>query len=99
MTEHDDGGATEAAADPVALATRVRRSFDASVGSIVFGMEDGAVSIFGLVFDVAASAPRSSPSFAGGSVTKPATAAAPAMPSVSRQHRHVMGRLSRRPLR
>jgi VIT1/CCC1 family predicted Fe2+/Mn2+ transporter len=35
----------------------VRRSFNASVGSIVFGMEDGAVSIFGLVFGVAASAP------------------------------------------
>lgn len=47
----------EAAADSAPLATRVRRSFDASVGSIVFGMEDGAVSIFGLVFGVAASAP------------------------------------------
>ena len=47
----------EAAADATPLVTRVRRSFDASVGSIVFGMEDGAVSIFGLVFGVAASAP------------------------------------------
>jgi vacuolar iron transporter family protein len=33
---------------------RVRASFMASVGDIVFGMEDGAVSIFGLVFGVAA---------------------------------------------
>lgn len=39
------------------LAARIRRSFDSSVGSIVFGMEDGTVSIFGLVFGVAASAP------------------------------------------
>jgi VIT1/CCC1 family predicted Fe2+/Mn2+ transporter len=41
------------------LGTRIRRSFDASIGSIVFGMEDGTVSIFGLVFGVAASAPDS----------------------------------------
>jgi VIT1/CCC1 family predicted Fe2+/Mn2+ transporter len=41
------------------LAGRIRRSFLASVGSIVFGMEDGTVSIFGLVFGVAASAPDS----------------------------------------
>ena len=41
------------------LRARIRRSFDASVGSIVFGMEDGTVSIFGLVFGVAASAPDS----------------------------------------
>src|SRR6516162_10000065 len=33
--------------------------FVASVGSIVFGMEDGTVSIFGLVFGVAAAAPDS----------------------------------------
>jgi vacuolar iron transporter family protein len=44
---------------PPTMWTRVRRSFDASVGSIVFGMEDGTVSIFGLVFGVAASAPDS----------------------------------------
>ena len=37
------------------LGGRVRASFMASVGDIVFGMEDGAVSIFGLVFGVAAS--------------------------------------------
>ncbi len=36
------------------VGARVRRSFDQSVGSIVFGMEDGTVSIFGLVFGVAA---------------------------------------------
>jgi vacuolar iron transporter family protein len=33
---------------------RLRESFRASVGDIVFGMEDGTVSIFGLVFGVAA---------------------------------------------
>jgi VIT1/CCC1 family predicted Fe2+/Mn2+ transporter len=42
------------------LAGRVRRSFIDSSGSIVFGMEDGTVSIFGLVFGVAAAAPDSS---------------------------------------
>ena len=41
------------------LIGRIRRSFDASFGSIVFGMEDGTVSIFGLVFGVAFSAPDS----------------------------------------
>jgi len=46
-------------AHPLTVWARVRRSFDASVGSIVFGMEDGTVSIFGLVFGVAASAPDS----------------------------------------
>ena len=33
---------------------RVRRSFADSAGTIVFGMEDGTVSIFGLIFGVAA---------------------------------------------
>jgi vacuolar iron transporter family protein len=37
----------------------VKASFYESVGDIVFGMEDGTVSIFGLVFGVAASAPDS----------------------------------------
>ncbi len=37
------------------LWTRIRRSFRASFGDIVFGMEDGTVSILGLVFGVAAS--------------------------------------------
>jgi VIT1/CCC1 family predicted Fe2+/Mn2+ transporter len=39
---------------PRTLAGRIRGSFLDSVGSIVFGMEDGTVSIFGLVFGVAA---------------------------------------------
>ena len=38
---------------------RVRRSFLSALGAIVFGMEDGTVSIFGLVFGVAASATNS----------------------------------------
>ena len=42
-----------------AVWTRIRGSFLDSVGSIVFGMEDGTVSIFGLVFGVAAAAPDS----------------------------------------
>jgi VIT1/CCC1 family predicted Fe2+/Mn2+ transporter len=33
---------------------RLKASFLASAGDVVFGMEDGAVSIFGLVFGVAA---------------------------------------------
>jgi vacuolar iron transporter family protein len=37
----------------------VWQSFMSALGSIVFGMEDGTVSIFGLVFGVAASAPNS----------------------------------------
>jgi VIT1/CCC1 family predicted Fe2+/Mn2+ transporter len=53
-------GTAPAQADPNrTLAGRIRRSFLASVGSIVFGMEDGTVSIFGLVFGVAAAAPDS----------------------------------------
>lgn len=39
----------------------VEKSFSASFGDIVFGMEDGTVSIFGLVFGVAASAHSSAP--------------------------------------
>jgi len=54
---------SDAAAGPAhairTLTGRIRRSFIASVGSIVFGMEDGTVSIFGLVFGVAAAAPDS----------------------------------------
>jgi vacuolar iron transporter family protein len=38
---------------------RVWASFDDSIGEIVFGMEDGTVSIFGLVFGLAASAANS----------------------------------------
>lgn len=35
---------------------KVKKSLDDSIGEIVFGMEDGTVSIFGLVFGLAASA-------------------------------------------
>ena len=42
------------------LVSRVRQSFHASVGDVVFGMEDGTVSIFGLVFGVAVSTDQSS---------------------------------------
>jgi vacuolar iron transporter family protein len=38
-----------------ALATRLRRSLATAIGDVAFGMEDGAVSIAGLVFGVAAS--------------------------------------------
>jgi VIT1/CCC1 family predicted Fe2+/Mn2+ transporter len=41
------------------LAQRIKDLLLASAGNIVFGMEDGTVSIFGLVFGVAASAPSS----------------------------------------
>jgi vacuolar iron transporter family protein len=36
------------------LLARLRASLEASAGDVVFGMEDGTVSIFGLVFGVAA---------------------------------------------
>jgi vacuolar iron transporter family protein len=53
-------GPGRAAADqPGTLVGRIRRSLTDSAGSIVFGMEDGTVSIFGLVFGVAAAAPDS----------------------------------------
>jgi len=41
------------------LLQAIWQSFMSSLGSIVFGMEDGTVSIFGLVFGVAASATNS----------------------------------------
>lgn len=41
------------------IAQKLTDSLVASAGNIVFGMEDGTVSIFGLVFGVAASAPSS----------------------------------------
>jgi vacuolar iron transporter family protein len=50
---------TTAASSSGTLAQRVKDSLLASAGNIVFGMEDGTVSIFGLVFGVAASAPSS----------------------------------------
>ena len=42
------------------LLQRIAKSFSESVGDIVFGMEDGTVSIFGLVFGVASSTTSSS---------------------------------------
>jgi VIT1/CCC1 family predicted Fe2+/Mn2+ transporter len=44
---------------PRSLSQKVWQSFMSALGSIVFGMEDGTVSIFGLVFGVAASATNS----------------------------------------
>src|SRR5262245_47335405 len=41
------------------FAQAVKASFSESIGDIVFGMEDGTVSIFGLAFGVAASASSS----------------------------------------
>jgi len=38
----------------ISLLARLKASLDASAGDVVFGMEDGTVSIFGLVFGVAA---------------------------------------------
>lgn len=40
---------------------KIKDSFYSSIGDIVFGMEDGTVSIFGLVFGVAASSTGSAP--------------------------------------
>ncbi|MBI1256391.1 MAG: hypothetical protein GC204_02870 [Chloroflexi bacterium] len=48
-----------ASTQSISLPQRVRQSFLSALGSIVFGMEDGTVSIFGLVFGVAASATNS----------------------------------------
>ncbi len=41
------------------FAARLKASFQSSLGSIIFGMEDGTVSIFGLVLGVGASASSS----------------------------------------
>ena len=40
---------------PVDIARRIRHSLVSSIGDVAFGMEDGAVSVAGLVFGVAAS--------------------------------------------
>ena len=50
---------TTVASSSGTLAQKLKDSLLASAGNIVFGMEDGTVSIFGLVFGVAASAPSS----------------------------------------
>lgn len=56
-------GNSAAASTPASrsLAGRIKQSLAASAGDIVFGMEDGTVSIFGLVFGVAASSTTSAP--------------------------------------
>ena len=46
--------------DGKSLLQRIGKSFFDSIGDIVFGMEDGTVSIFGLVFGVASSTSSSS---------------------------------------
>ena len=50
---------TNASHPKKSLLQAVWQSFTSALGSIVFGMEDGTVSIFGLVFGVAASATNS----------------------------------------
>jgi VIT1/CCC1 family predicted Fe2+/Mn2+ transporter len=55
-------GGTPSAADaanPPGIAQRVVSSFRRSAATVVFGMEDGTVSIFGLVFGVSAAASSS----------------------------------------
>ena len=54
-----DAKATGKSIHSASVFQRVRKSFVSALGSIVFGMEDGTVSIFGLVFGVAASAANS----------------------------------------
>lgn len=57
-----------------ALIQKVKASFSQSVGDIVFGMEDGTVSIFGLVFGVAATAPDSQAVLLAGAIGAAAAA-------------------------
>lgn len=52
-------GQTIAPAKSKSFLQAIEKSFMSALGSIVFGMEDGTVSIFGLVFGVAASAANS----------------------------------------
>jgi vacuolar iron transporter family protein len=62
------------------LFERLKHSFAASAGDVVFGMEDGTVSIFGLVFGVAATtSDRSTVLIAGASGASGAVAAAVSM--------------------
>ncbi len=53
---------------------RIKNSFMNSVGQIVFGMEDGTVSIFGLVFGLAATANSSQAVFLAGATGAAAAA-------------------------
>ena len=59
----------------MSVRTRIKDSFDRSVGSIVFGMEDGTVSIFGLVFGSRRAAPDSKAVFLAGATGGAAAAA------------------------
>src|ERR1700690_616622 len=59
----------------MSVSQRVWQSFMSALGSVVFGMEDGTVSIFGLVFGVSASANSSHTVLVAG----PTGAAAPAV--------------------
>ena len=53
---------------------RLRRSLVNSAGTIVFGMEDGTVSIFGLIFGVAATTTNSATTLIAGASGAPAAA-------------------------
>ena len=50
---------------------RFKASFAASIGDVVFGMEDGAVSIFGLVFGMATAAESSAAVLLAGATGAP----------------------------
>ena len=63
------------------LSARLKSSLIASSGTIVFGMEDGAVSIFGLVFGVAATTTSTVPVLIAGA--SGAAAAAGLKPELS----------------
>ncbi len=58
----------------LSLFQRISNSFMQSVGQIVFGMEDGTVSIFGLVFGLAATANNSQAVFLAGATGAAAAA-------------------------
>ena len=58
------------------LPIRIRQSLAESAGDIVFGMVDGTVSIFGLVFGVAASSTTSAPALLAGATGAVASAVA-----------------------
>jgi vacuolar iron transporter family protein len=53
---------------------KVKQSLYSSIGNIVFGMEDGTVSIFGLVFGLASTAPNSHAVFLAGATGAAAAA-------------------------
>ena len=59
MTGNVETKSTAAPDQRESLFQKIWQSFMSALGSIVFGMEDGTVSIFGLVFGVAASASNS----------------------------------------